>query len=71
VAALKPCSERKRQAKRDGCQLAPHKGETDDPVDAGESPGVSAFVLEDGQVFHTDSTYARGPTCCQLRPGLV
>jgi predicted dithiol-disulfide oxidoreductase (DUF899 family) len=38
----------------------PHKGETDDPVDAGESPGVTAFVLEDGEVFHTYSAYARG-----------
>ncbi len=38
----------------------PHKGETDDPVEAGESHGVSVFVLEDGEVFHTYSTYARG-----------
>jgi predicted dithiol-disulfide oxidoreductase (DUF899 family) len=38
----------------------PHQGRTDDPVDDGESPGVSAFVLEDGVVFHTYSAYARG-----------
>jgi len=38
----------------------PHKGETDDPVEAGESHGVSAFVREDGEVFHTYSCYARG-----------
>jgi predicted dithiol-disulfide oxidoreductase (DUF899 family) len=25
-----------------------------------ERPGVSAFVLEDGVVYHTYSTYARG-----------
>ena len=25
-----------------------------------ELPGMSAFVLEDGEVFHTYSTYARG-----------
>jgi predicted dithiol-disulfide oxidoreductase (DUF899 family) len=25
-----------------------------------ERPGVSAFVLEDGAVYHTYSTYARG-----------
>lgn len=38
----------------------PHGGRSDDPVDAGESPGVSAFVREDGDVFHTYSAYARG-----------
>jgi len=38
----------------------PHKGKTDDPVEAGESHGVSAFVVEDGEVFHTYSSYARG-----------
>jgi predicted dithiol-disulfide oxidoreductase (DUF899 family) len=27
---------------------------------AGEMPGMSAFVLEDGKVFHTYSTYERG-----------
>jgi hypothetical protein len=25
-----------------------------------ERPGMSAFVLEDGVVYHTNSTYARG-----------
>jgi predicted dithiol-disulfide oxidoreductase (DUF899 family) len=43
----------------DASQL-PHQGKTDDPVEAGESHGVSAFVLEDGEVFHTYSSYARG-----------
>lgn len=38
----------------------PHGGTTDDHVDAAESHGVSAFVVEDGQVFHAYSTYARG-----------
>ena len=38
----------------------PHGGRSGDPVDAGESPGVSAFVREDGDVFHTYSAYARG-----------
>ena len=37
-----------------------HGGESDEPFDDGEGPGVSAFVLEDGQVFHTYSTYSRG-----------
>jgi predicted dithiol-disulfide oxidoreductase (DUF899 family) len=29
-------------------------------VDDAESPGVSAFALQDGQVFHTYSAFARG-----------
>jgi predicted dithiol-disulfide oxidoreductase (DUF899 family) len=35
-------------------------GETDDPLEAGETHGVSAFAMPDGEVFHTYSTYARG-----------
>ena len=33
---------------------------TDVPTYLRERPGVSAFVLEDGVVYHTYSTYARG-----------
>jgi predicted dithiol-disulfide oxidoreductase (DUF899 family) len=33
---------------------------TDAPTYARERPGVSAFVLEDGVVYHTYSTYSRG-----------
>ena len=33
---------------------------TDAPTYARERPGMSAFVLEDGAVYHTYSTYARG-----------
>jgi predicted dithiol-disulfide oxidoreductase (DUF899 family) len=33
---------------------------TDAPAYTRERPGVSAFVLEDGAVYHTYSTYARG-----------
>jgi predicted dithiol-disulfide oxidoreductase (DUF899 family) len=33
---------------------------TDWPTYTRESPGMSAFVLEDGVVFHTYSAYARG-----------
>ncbi len=33
---------------------------TDVPTYARERPGMSAFVLEDGVVYHTYSTYARG-----------
>jgi predicted dithiol-disulfide oxidoreductase (DUF899 family) len=33
---------------------------TDAPTFARDKPGMSAFVLEDGVVYHTYSTYARG-----------
>jgi predicted dithiol-disulfide oxidoreductase (DUF899 family) len=33
---------------------------TDVPTYARDKPGLSAFVLEDGVVYHTYSTYARG-----------
>jgi predicted dithiol-disulfide oxidoreductase (DUF899 family) len=33
---------------------------TDTPTYTRERPGMSAFVLEDGGVYHTYSTYARG-----------
>ena len=33
---------------------------TDGPTYARDRPGMSAFVLEDGTVYHTYSTYARG-----------
>jgi predicted dithiol-disulfide oxidoreductase (DUF899 family) len=33
---------------------------TDTPTYTRERPGMSAFVLEDGVVYHTYSTYARG-----------
>jgi predicted dithiol-disulfide oxidoreductase (DUF899 family) len=48
-----------RTVKIDPAQL-PHGGTGTEFVDAAESPGVSAFVLEDGVVYHTYSTYARG-----------
>ncbi|WP_454730833.1 MULTISPECIES: DUF899 domain-containing protein [Cupriavidus] len=33
---------------------------TDAPTYSRDRPGMSAFVLEDGEVYHTYSTYARG-----------
>jgi predicted dithiol-disulfide oxidoreductase (DUF899 family) len=33
---------------------------TDVPAYARERPGMSAFVLDDGIVYHTYSTFARG-----------
>jgi predicted dithiol-disulfide oxidoreductase (DUF899 family) len=50
----------------DTLPLSPIVGEfaamsgTDAPGYARERPGMSAFVLEDGVVYHTYSTYARG-----------
>jgi predicted dithiol-disulfide oxidoreductase (DUF899 family) len=35
-------------------------------TDRGEAPGVSAFVLEDGVVYHTYSTWSRG---CEMLDG--
>ena len=40
-------------------QLAATCG-TDAPAYSLDRPGMSAFVLEDGVVYHTYSTYARG-----------
>ena len=40
--------------------MLPNKGKGSEPVDAGESHGVSAFALDDGVVYHTYSSYARG-----------
>lgn len=40
-------------------ELAAMSG-TDAPTYARDRPGLSAFVLEDGAVYHTYSTYARG-----------
>ena len=33
---------------------------TDAPTFVRDRPGMSAFVIEDGEIFHTYSTYARG-----------
>jgi predicted dithiol-disulfide oxidoreductase (DUF899 family) len=33
---------------------------TDAPVYSRDRPGMSAFVLEDGVIYHTYSTYSRG-----------
>lgn len=38
----------------------PGGGQGTEPVDAGESPGVSAFALDAGVVYHTYSAYSRG-----------
>jgi predicted dithiol-disulfide oxidoreductase (DUF899 family) len=38
----------------------PGGGNGDEPLDAGESPGISTFVLSDGEVYHAYSAYSRG-----------
>jgi predicted dithiol-disulfide oxidoreductase (DUF899 family) len=47
-------------AKRDGPQKGAAMTGTDISTYARERPGMSAFVLEDGVLYHTYSTYARG-----------
>ena len=46
-------------ARRPVAQFAATCG-TDAPTYTRDRPGMSAFVLEDGVVYHTYSTYARG-----------
>jgi predicted dithiol-disulfide oxidoreductase (DUF899 family) len=38
----------------------PGGGRGQEPLDAGESPGISTFVLEDGVVYHAYSAFSRG-----------
>ncbi|MBV8135318.1 MAG: DUF899 domain-containing protein [Deltaproteobacteria bacterium] len=45
---------------RDGPSKGAAQTGTDVPTYARERPGMSAFALEDGIVYHTYSTYARG-----------
>ena len=44
----------------DGPRVMASMSGVDVPAYTREAPGVSAFVLEDGVVYHTYSTYARG-----------
>jgi len=46
--------------KHDGPAKGAAQAGTDLPTYARERPGMSAFTLEDGIVYHTYSTYARG-----------
>jgi len=49
----------RRQASLDPGEFATMTG-TDVPTYTREAPGMSAFVLSDGVVYHTYSAYARG-----------
>jgi predicted dithiol-disulfide oxidoreductase (DUF899 family) len=44
----------------DGAAVFAQMSGTDPATFTRERPGMSAFVLEDGEVYHTYSTYARG-----------
>jgi predicted dithiol-disulfide oxidoreductase (DUF899 family) len=40
--------------------MLPGGGHGTEPVDDGDAHGLSTFVLDDGEVYHTYSAYARG-----------
>jgi predicted dithiol-disulfide oxidoreductase (DUF899 family) len=61
--ALEPRGERPEIASRktpEGARLFAAASGTDVATYARERPGLSAFVREDGAIYHTYSTYARG-----------
>jgi predicted dithiol-disulfide oxidoreductase (DUF899 family) len=59
-AAARPVAERPPRATPEGAAKGAAMTGTDVATYARERPGMSAFVLEDGIVYHTYSTYARG-----------
>jgi predicted dithiol-disulfide oxidoreductase (DUF899 family) len=56
----KPLAEIPSRSTPDGASLFAAMSGTDKATYTRERPGMSAFVLEDGVVYHTYSTYARG-----------
>ena len=56
----KPVEAIPSRATPDGATLLAAMSGTDVATFTRERPGMSAFVLEDGVVYHTYSTYARG-----------
>src|SRR5256884_2799537 len=59
LLAAKTVRELELEAQGPVAQLAATTG-TDDATYTRERPGMSAFALEDGVVYHTHSAYARG-----------
>ena len=59
-AAARPVAEIPSRATPEGAAKGAAMTGTDVATYARERPGMSAFVLEDGVVYHTYSTYARG-----------
>jgi len=58
--AEKPAAAIPRSSTPDGAALFAAMSGTDKATYTRERPGMSAFALEDGVVYHTYSTYARG-----------
>ncbi len=58
--AARPVAEIPSRAKPEGAAKGAAMTGTDVATYARERPGMSAFALEDGIVYHTYSTYARG-----------
>ena len=56
----KPLADIASRATPDGSEKAAAMSGTDKETYTRERPGLSAFVLEDGVVYHTYSAYARG-----------
>jgi predicted dithiol-disulfide oxidoreductase (DUF899 family) len=59
-AAARPVAETPSRATPEGAAKGAAMTGTDVATYARERPGMSAFVLEDGVLYHTYSTYARG-----------
>jgi len=59
-AVARPVAERPLRATPEGAAKGAAMTGTDVATYARERPGMSAFGLEDGVVYHTYSTYARG-----------
>ena len=55
-----PVMEKPSPATPDGATLFAAMSGTDKATYTRERPGMSAFILEDGVIYHTYSTYARG-----------
>jgi predicted dithiol-disulfide oxidoreductase (DUF899 family) len=55
-----PMADIKSQSTSDGATKCAEMSGTDVATYVRERPGMSAFALEDGVVYHTYSTYARG-----------
>jgi predicted dithiol-disulfide oxidoreductase (DUF899 family) len=56
----RPSPPRSSEPGQDGSALFAAMSGTDPATYTRERPGMSAFVLEEGVVYHTYSTYARG-----------
>jgi predicted dithiol-disulfide oxidoreductase (DUF899 family) len=60
AAGATPAARTRPRATPDGASRGAAQAGTDLPTYARERPGMSAFVCEDGVVYHTYSAFARG-----------